>query len=566
MRLTSDSGARLFAWATALVGLWLLIGPVLTEPFDVLGLYASEGPHHLARMAAHMQDDWNPLLFESPREFPVSPRPLNLSPSTMLLMWPFWLASPTPAGLALSWNAAWVLCFAGGALGAWMLGRQLDDDPWIAAFLVSVVSSAAFLQDLPNVGRPETMTLILWPLHLAFLAGALRGRGVAWIGCAAVSFAFLTFQGGYPALFLGLMEPWAALVLLARAGWSRRNLAILVGVALAGTATLAPWILLAIEHPPAAVEMGRETLGGTPIRGLMPWGFDEKVANWGVEPRTYLGVVLALAGLVSLRWREGRWALPGVVAIVLLALGPQLRWRIDDAGVTGPAQWIHDLIPMVQPTIWARIGALLPIAAGLAAIPLVRRHRGLAIGLGLASFVEHTVVSRAWEDVRWELIPQTSFDVPWIAPLGGRSASLGNALRIPRGPHLAMRIRTLGWLDSQMPIDSNEPLSNRQASTEGEPSVTCAARDLYAVRGEGFTELIVLHGEVIDAEMTASFERVLGPAEPFDGGVKWALPTEDSPCDVPLQLRLKGDGSRATPSTPSGEELPDRIRSRNDRD
>lgn len=556
--------ARIFAVFCALAGAALLVGPVVFHPFEVLGSYASEGPHHLARMAAHMQDDWNPWLFHAPREFPIAPRALNLSPATMVLMWPFWLAMPDVHGLALGWNAAWLLLFLAGAGGAWLLGRQLDDDPWVAAFLVSVVSSAAFLQDLPNVGRPETMILVAWPLHLGLLAAALK-HGRAWIAGAALSFAFLAFQGGYPALFLGLAEPIVGLHLMRRLAWNRRGVAVIAVVALAGAVALAPWVVLAMEHPPAAIEVGRETLGGTPIRGLMPWGFASEVANWGVEPRTYLGAVLGLASLAALRFRWGRWAFPGVVAVLLLALGPDMRWQIDDDGVTGPAQLVHWLVPLAQPTIWARIGAILPILAGLAVIPLIRNRPAWALALGLGSFVEHTAVSTAWAPVSWPLDLDVAYDVPWVAPLGGRSACIGNAIPIPRGPHLAMRIQTLGWLDAQMPIDSNEPLIVRDGSTIGAPTAGCAQRDLYTLRGEGFTELIVLHGEFVTAEKTTELETVLGPGEPFAGGVLWDLPISTGDCDVPLMLRLKGAGE-APPEPPVDDsELPDRIRDRNDR-
>ena len=561
--MLSDRAARVVAAICALIGAALLVGPVLLHPTEVLGLYASEGPHHLARLAAHMQDDANPLLFHGQRTVPVAPRALNLAPSTMLVMWPVFLLWPTVSGLALSWNVAWAALFGAGVAGAWWLGRELEESPWAAAVLVSVVASAAFVQDLPNVGRPETMVLMAWPLHLALLARALKDGG-RWTVGAALSFAFLALQGGYPALFLGLLEPLAGLVLLQRTGW-RRAARVLPVVALAGVVALAPWVLLALEHPPAAVEMGRETLGGTPVRGLLPWGFSGQVANWGVEPRTYVGVVLGGAALAGLRWPMGRWATLALGVCVLLALGPEMRWTIDGQGVVGLAALVHAAIDLVQPTIWARIGVMVPILAGLAALPLVRGRPAWALALIGASFVEHTAVSRAWQSVRWELEPQVDYDVPWIAPLGGRSASVGNALKTPRGPHLATRVATLGWLDQQMPIDSNEPLLVREENTTPAPTAACAARDLYAVRLEGFTEVLVLHGEIVGADHTDRIAEILGPGEAFPGGVKWPLPTQDTPCSAPLLLGTKA-GTNRRPDTPEVEtELPDRILDRNRR-
>ena len=183
---------------------WLLLGPVLGAPTRrVLGTSDSEAPGHLWRFAAHLRA----LPHSGPWIHPYEAGTLHpgeaiLTPLSLLLAWPFFaLAGGGVAGVTLAWNAQLALALVVGAAGTWAFLREWlgEADPGgVAAAAGSViVACGAYLQEMPEIGRLETLTHFLYPAHLWLLYRATVSRRGNWDALLAVgSFGLLAMQGG----------------------------------------------------------------------------------------------------------------------------------------------------------------------------------------------------------------------------------------------------------------------------------------------------------------------------------------------------------------------------------
>ena len=303
------------------------------------------------------------------------------------------LALALPAGLAIG-VAAFVMLLT-GAVGAWLLLRELDCRPWAAVLGGVVFSCNSALVGQVGQGLAAASWVGLPWVLLGFEA-AVRRTDLRWAALGGVALA-LQLVVGDPvwALFGAVAVATYALAMVVAAGirdrsWtqSRRTLAagavvLLVGLALAAPRVAQIWTLGTQSAPlsgslrdvfvPVA-ELVRLVVPGiepAPVPGFAGLLFSEPRLYLGLVP---LGCVLLAVGARRDR-RSGILGALGLVAL-LAALGlppaPQL------------AAWLVPAVPWTPPArILFVVAAAWSLVAGLGADWAVRRWRWRWLGPAL---------------------------------------------------------------------------------------------------------------------------------------------------------------------------------------
>jgi hypothetical protein len=557
-----------FGLVAVLIAGLLLLGPVLAHSTThVIGTWDSEASWHLWRHAAWLrtfatEGPWLRLHETGLRD----PGEANLSPATTLLGWPAYrIAGGGIAGVAFAWNVLYALVFVGAVAGTWSLVRAWwpeDDTRMAAAAATTIVAFGAFLHQTPGVGRQENIIQFLWPLHLAFLYRATVRPGRKFdLPLAAGTFALLTMQGGFPALFTAIVEVPAALWCLAQAGDRKRALGQLAVVAGVGALALYPWVHANRLYPPPSLLVGRSGIISVPLAQLLPGGGDVPFARgWHEAP--YPGLVALLAALgAAVVHRASRFWLVLAGAVMLLMIGPEARWTIDSPVLAEmPVTWLERLPGWSIPsTGWARLGTFVPTLLVLAITPaLVGRPRIAALVACLA-VVDQVVYLRSVPETEtsWELaLPQGlgDPDVPsvWL-PFDERGLAWLHAAdaEMRRYPFSQQgELTTLRWVDDVLPgTPEGFRQKNRAPLEAGSPSPGCVARDAGVLAEAGFGRIVLLrdHGDATEVERV--LRAGLGdPVADTDRGAAWTLvPAPDALCEVaigPAPRRERGENER----------------------
>ncbi|SFS05271.1 glycosyltransferase family 39 protein [Sphingomonas jatrophae] len=261
-------------------------------------------------------------------------------------------------------------------LPVWLAGRSLgrmagSDPRWVGLAAVLLAASAPLFGDMAQQVRPYAVLIFSFATAIAALLRSAEGVAatgrlprVAW-GAYVAALAlclWLHNLGPLYAAALGL----AALVLIARAGLSRREwLLFLGGHALAGLLYL-PAFLILLDQAPTWIKSTWLTFrtGALEWRVAALWGVPGRVALWAALP------LVLLALLACVRTGAGRRA---GFALALLAVLPVATSILLSVWVT-PVFIIRTMTPCGIP-------ALLLLALGMAG------QRGwlrlLAVPLGL---------------------------------------------------------------------------------------------------------------------------------------------------------------------------------------
>lgn len=539
----------------------------------VLGTWDSEAAWHMWRHAAWLRTfatggPWVRVHVDGLVDTDLA----NLSPTSTLLGWPaWWLAGGGTAGVALAWNVLYALVFAGAVAGTWAFVRAWlpqDESRMAAAAATAIVAFGAFLHQAPAVGRQENIVQFLWPLHLAFLYRATV-RPARWfdVPLAAATFALLTMQGGFPALFTAIVELPTALWCLAQSPARKRAFGVLVLVAIAGAAALYPWVHANRLYPPPSLLVGRGGVISVPLAQLLPGGADVPFAR-GAHEAPYPGAVALLAaGVAAVVHRASRfWGLLAV-GVILLMIGPEARWTVDGAVLARmPVGWLERLPGWTIPsTGWARLGTFVPTLLALAIAPaLVGRPRIAALVAGLA-VADQLVYLRAVPPTAptWDLALPAALGDPerpsvWL-PFDERGLAWHHAA-VPEMQKYPLTERseltTLQWVDTVLPGTPERFRPRSPPRAEGDaPAPGCVARDAGLLAAAGYGRLVLLrdHGDATEVEQV--LRAGLGaPVVETARGAAWALvPTPDAVCDAAIRPAPRRERVRnAKPVHPGG--------------
>lgn len=371
-------------WVTVCAALFVVVGlvaPVLGAPeLAVIGAEDSPTLDHLWGLWVTAQGllEHGPLLRDTADVgFPRGFRSLQYEAVNLLLFVPgFWLGGGGAAGAALGWNLLSVGAPAVAMLGGALLGRELIGDRPEVAVLAVGFGANAWLLGSPYMGHTEYLAAALWPLHLWMLARWVGGSGWRWAVGAGATLGAMAATASYLPVFLALLEPVAALALVARsrAGW--RGVARLLPVAALGLALAAGFAGLLLRPWPLGhgAIAGQASLGARPIPGLdtlLPGllrGWPGTPAIEMNEQPAYPGMMLlgvATLGAVAVRSARVWWAL-GVGATTL---GLGVAARAFGTALLLPAGWLvwlHDGFDLVH--WWQRIGVVAPLPLAVAAL------------------------------------------------------------------------------------------------------------------------------------------------------------------------------------------------------
>ncbi|MDP2306955.1 MAG: hypothetical protein Q8P18_13100 [Pseudomonadota bacterium] len=546
-----------FGLVAFLIAGLLLVGPVLWHPTThALGAWESEAAWHMWRHAAWLrtfatEGPWLRMHEEGLRD----PGEANLSPATTLLGWPaWWIAGGGIAGVTFAWNMLFVVVFVGAVAGTWDLVRAWlprDDTRMAAAAAAAIVAFGAFLHQAPGVGRQENIIQFLWPLHIAFLyrATVLPGRRFD-PPLAAASFALITMQGGFPALFTAIVELPAALWCLAQASDRKRAFGILTLVAVAGAVALYPWVYANRLHPPPSLSVGRTGVISVPLAQLLPGGADVPFARgWHEAPYPGLVALLAAAGAAVMHRASRFWFLLAA-AVMLLMIGPEARWTLDASVlVEMPVSWLSRLPGWTIPsTGWARLGTFVPTLLALAIAPaLVGRPRVAALVAVLAVADQLAYIrSVPRTEATWELALPAELGDPdrpsvWL-PLDERGLTWLHAadeqMRRCTSQEQNNTLPTLRWVEAVLPGTPEGFVGRNRAGGQGEsPAPGCVERDAGVLADAGFARIVLLrdHGDATEVERV--LRAGLGaPVAETDRGAAWVLASSPGAvCDLPIE-------------------------------
>jgi hypothetical protein len=592
-----------------------------------LGSAWSEAPGHLWGLWTSAAGLWQhgPLLRVAPGlGFPEGFEAHLVDPVSLLLFLPgYWLGGGGVQGAVLGWNLLHAGALVIGALGCVALARALaPDEPdgaWSAALLTAAFCGGAFLLSHPHMGRSEYLPAVLMPAQLALTLRWVRGQGGWRSGVGAgLLLGGVGLGGSYIAIFAALLLLPLGLGLLVGAGRDWRGvlarLALVAGLGLLLTAPMV-WALLA--HPP----QGGAPLLSAPGR-LMPEadpGSLLTLLRLGPRPELeplldqppYPGVVLlalAILGAALRPRRAGGWLLLGLW-LLALSLGPALAMQSEGqpAMIRLPAGWLVGLAPPLgHLKAWSRLGCLLPLPLGIAALMGVqalfeRIGRGWQrAGLGLLLVLLVLADQGTWP--RAASLERPVFEPAQPEALAGLLAELpeGAILPLPlevsvgRGVKLQAARSHLWQLQHGRPItatpgvisDSSLRWSalarlavNRQftaagrAARRGPPlpgaqgpldpeQIACARADAGALNDAGIAALVLMEDQPASEALFALLEPVLGPPShrrsPF---LAWALaPSEEAPCSLPpvppkVHMMISADGG--DPAGKNGAKLRD---------
>lgn len=317
----------------------------------------------------------------------------------------------------LSYNLCFLATFVVGALGAYLLVRDLTGHGGAAfvaglafAFAPYRIATLGHLQVLSAVGMPW----VLAGLRRYFVTGSSDGLRMAGIALWAQNVAtgyYLVFFAPFVVLF-ALVQMWARGLFTRLVVW--RDL--VVTATLVGVATL-PFVLPYLLRGDGARRSTAETvaysadimswLTASPL--LRVWGWLQTFPK--IEGQLFPGVtivVLALVGAV-LAWRAafarraappvedqerarlsatdaratGVFAVLGLVAAVWLSFGPEIQFETHTQPVPSLFAAVVDILPGFAnarvPSRFAAIAVLMLVMLGGVALAAVSRWRGGAL-------------------------------------------------------------------------------------------------------------------------------------------------------------------------------------------
>lgn len=541
------SGRALAAMAfTVCAG--LLLGPILSSPAtNVLGAYDSEAGWHIWRFAAYLRQlpEQGPFVY-APEPMTRNPSLANLFPGTTLLAWPFfWAGGRGLSGVTLAWNACYAMALVGLSLGTWACVRAwLPEDPrrLAAATATVIAASSAYLQGMPDVGRLETLHQFLYPVHLAFLMWATLRRPTLWATTGAVvTMGLMAMQGGFPAMFVGLVEPLAAAWCLKESPRRLPAAGVIALTAIAGLLGLWPWIAAHQLHPSPAM-LGREGEIVVALEQLLPGGAEVGFTR-GYHVTPYLGVIAPLVGLVSAvaAPRSRPWLLLAALCGVVM-LGPELAFtRGGEALASLPSRWIAEStgLPIPQ-TGWSRMGTFATFMLAMSTAPLALRLPKASVALALLACVDQLCFLPAWshEEASWRLSPSASLraaldDGPAVlTPQDDQALTWLHALDDPSNRRWPMGdvdgLRTLRWVEQVAPpqVERFRGLGRKEKSLPP-PHPNCVLLDGQRLRDAGFTWLIYRgprQTSEVNLQVLTVLERGLGDAVYHDAAMgAWDL-------------------------------------------
>lgn len=510
----------------------------------------------------------------------------------------FWGSGGGVHGAVLGWNLLHLAAVLLAGLGALRLGRVLAPSepgaPWTWALLLAAFAGGAFLLSHPHMGRTEYLPAVLMPWHLACLLPYLRGERGHRVGfVAGLLLGGMALGGPYLAVFAAALEiPLAAGLLLAARG--RRQVVLGRLALVAGVAALCAVPLVAAllvwpppGMPPLLARGGRPMPEGGPevLLGLLRLGPRPDLAPLLDQP-PYPGVALLALGIAGAALRPRRalgWLLLGLW-LTAVALGPALALPAGDHPtlILLPAGWAQALLPpLTHMKAWSRMGCLLPLPLGIAALygalALLRRlRRGWARGLLGALLVLAVAADQAsWP--RAFSLERPTFTVaapPALARVlgslpAGALIQLPSEVSIGKGIKLQAARSHLWQLQHGRPITATPGVvtdtslrwsylarlavnrqfalaeSARPHNGPGLPGVTaplsgadraCARTDAAALSTRGIAGLVLLTGEPAGPALDALLRDALGPPAVVDEGLEaWRLAGFEPgpPCGLP---------------------------------
>ena len=310
-------------------------------------------------------------------------------------------------GAGLAYNAAALghVALGAGGLTAWLTRRGVSIAHATCAGVLAATSP--FVRGALTSGVPEALVVLLAPAYALALEAGLRRGGRALLGAGLLG-ALLCLDGAYGGLIGGLVGATVTGALLVERlrvpdgeagspGLGRRALRAALAALPAGAAVAASKAALdATAHPALTRD--------TPIaRHAEPWwalqasgGADlaslalpapllplEIAAPTDHRHVVFVGAVLLLGVLASLRWRAARAPAALALAAALLSLGPVIRLQGTGVAWSPPAQVLSEL----GARNLYRVAGLLPVA-GLAALALAWHRRRMLWAVWLAVAVE----------------------------------------------------------------------------------------------------------------------------------------------------------------------------------
>ena len=365
--------------------------------------------------------------------------------------WPIQVLAGVPAAL----NLAVIFAFFCNGMGAWVLGRRVLDDEWLAWVPGVIFASSAHLLGQAYNGITETLNAGFLPLYLLLLLRMLDRPSLARAAAMGAALALCSVANFYYGLF-GLVL--SVVVVLHRAisepmrtGWKGFVLALGGSVALYAVLVLPVLAVLSqsmdaadalVDRDPAFVWASLVNHNITDVVSMFRPGkhySPDLKAQYGEDLLivTYLGwasLTLAAAGLITARPRRslGLWIALAAV-FLLFALGPYLH--VGGEYLT----WKGRRIP-------------LPFLAFFEAFPLFSRISHpfrfvvpATLGLGMLAGLGAQALSR-----RWPVLPrpaiagvfgalilaEVTLGSPAIWPLPRCDARIPSAYTdVPQGGH-----------------------------------------------------------------------------------------------------------------------------------
>jgi len=415
----------------------------------------------------------------------------------------------------------------------------------VAAALALVVAFGSYLHAQPWTGRIETLSLFLYPAHLALLCDATLGRsgpGRRLRGLLAIaSFGLLALQGGFPGMFVGLVEVPVGLWLLRRSSDRRWTASLLLATALAGLGAIAPWVVAVAKEPPPTLTRGTSDIVVVGLRQLLPGGGTLRYSS-GSHTSPYPGIVLLMtATAAGWRHRESRFWLALAVTLGFLALGPELRWT--PAGPTlawSPLAWAARIPGWpVKLSGWYRLGALLPPLLAVAAAPMLVRHPRLAWGVVALAILDqqayvHTpgrprpvTAVRPGPALATRLADRVALQLPDDNLARLWEQTIPTQARAHHPDKLGVDTPAFDWLQCTLP-GATPTFRVAHAACGPAPSSDRTRAELATLAAAGFDDVVLRPGSfqspgAID-RAAALLTAALGPAEVLDGAVLvWGL-------------------------------------------
>lgn len=367
----------LIAAVVALLMAW----SVLPDPTGrLIGHPDTPGLDHLWGLWVTADGLWThgPLLRDTPgANFPHGFRALQYEAANLLLFLPgFWLGGGGAAGAALGWNLLHAGAPLVGALGCWLLGRDLVGPEPAIAVLVAVFAASPFLLAHPAMGHSEYLPVMLWPWQIWLLRRWLRGGPVGLALLSGLLLGCMAATASYLPVFLALLSvPLAVGLVIGQPPAQRRWLHLLPVALVALVLVLAFGWALSLPWP-----RGHGAFAGQATAGLRPAPALESVLAgmlrlWPGEPLTDMNEQAAYPGLVALalgllgavRVRAARGWLALALVAFLLGAGPAVQ--AGETRLLLPAGLLTQLLPPLGLVHWwQRMAPVAALPLGVAAL------------------------------------------------------------------------------------------------------------------------------------------------------------------------------------------------------